>query len=95
MQKRGDFFDVEPLRRVAARNLPRSEFEKMPADIQNLMLDVNLYGDFLVAGKRGLEKKVLNYDDIRALDFRIKDLSKKYDPEFFEKTGVCLLNLSI
>ena len=80
MQKRGDFFDVEPLRRVAARNLPRSEFEKMPADIQNLMLDVNLYGDFLVAGKRGLEKKVLNYDDIRALDFRIKDLSKKYDP---------------
>ena len=80
MRRQGDFFDIEPLRAVAKRNLPRSQFEKMPEDVKDLMLDINLYGDFLVAGKKGVEKKILNADDIQALDFRLKDLSKKYDP---------------
>ena len=80
MRRQGDFFDIEPLRAVAKRNLPRSQFEKMPEDVKDLMLDINLYGDFLVAGKKGVEKRILNADDIQALDFRLKDLSKKYDP---------------
>jgi len=87
MKKQGDFFNVEPLRRVAQRNLPRSDFEKMPTDVQDLMLDINLYGDFLVAQRKrkpyrleGLQKRSLSFDDISSLDFRLKDLSKKYDP---------------
>ena len=87
MKKQGDFFNIEPLRIVAQRNLPKSDFEKIPTDVQDLMLDINLYGDFFAAqAKRkpyrleGLEKRVLNSDDITSLDFRLKDLSKKYDP---------------
>jgi hypothetical protein len=80
MKEQGDFFNVEPLRRVAQRNLPKSVFEKMPEDVKDLMLDINLYGDFFVAGKKGVQKNILNSDDISALDFRLKDLSKKYDP---------------
>lgn len=86
-RNQGDFFDVNPLRVAALRNMPRSEFEKMPTDVQDLMLDINLYGDFLVAQTKrkpfrleGIQKRVLNFDDIEALDFRLKDLSKKYDP---------------
>jgi len=80
LKKQGNFFNTNSLRVVAQRNLPRSEFENMPSDVQQLMSDVNVYGDFFVAGKKGLEKKVLNSDDIQALDFRLKDLAKKYDP---------------
>jgi hypothetical protein len=82
-RNQGDFFDVNPLRVAALRNMPRSEFEKMPKEIQDLMLDINLYGDFLVGAARrpdALKKMTLNFDDIEALDFRLKDLSKKYDP---------------
>ncbi len=65
---------------MAQRNLPRSQFEKMPTDVRELMSDINLYGDFFIAGRRGLQKRVLNADDVQALDFRLKDLAKKYDP---------------
>lgn len=85
LKKQGNFFNVDPLRRIAQRNLPRSQFEKMPEDVKDLMLDINLYGDVMVAGRRGLEKKVLNVDDIQALDFRLKDLSRKYDPAKSDK----------
>ena len=57
LKKQGDFFDTNSLRIVAQRNLPRSQFEKMPSDVQELMSDINLYGDFFVAGKRGLQKE--------------------------------------
>jgi hypothetical protein len=80
LKKQGDFFDTNSLRIVAQRNLPRSQFEKMPTDVRELMSDINLYGDFFIAGRRGLEKRVLNADDVQALDFRLKDLAKKYDP---------------
>jgi hypothetical protein len=86
-RNQGDFFDINPLRVVALRNMPKTEFEKMPTDVQDLMLDINLYGDFFVAQRKrkpfqleGIQKRVLNFDDIEALDFRLKDLSRKYDP---------------
>jgi hypothetical protein len=81
MKKQGDFFDLAPLRLIAERNLTRSQFEKMPSDIKSLMEEVNIYGDFMLATKQGLTPaKKLNFDDIRAIDFSLKDLSKKYDP---------------
>lgn len=84
MRKKGDFFSVEPLRVIARRNLPKSQFQNMPADAQNLMLDINLYGDALIATtkRKGADvtKMRMNFDDVEALDFRLKDLSKKYDP---------------
>ena len=73
LKKQGDFFDTNSLRIVAQRNLPRSQFEKMPTDVRELMSDINLYGDFFISGRRGLEKRVLNADDVQALDFRLKD----------------------
>jgi len=67
MKKQGDFFDSAPLRLISQRNLTRSQFEAMPSDITSLM-------------EKLTPAKKLNFDDIRAIDFSLKDLSKKYDP---------------
>lgn len=85
MKKQGDFLNLNPLRVVALRNMPRSVFEEMPKDVQDLMLDINLYGQDALIGtarRKGADiiKPSMNFDDIQALDFRLKDLSKKYDP---------------
>ena len=67
MQKAGDFFNVEPLRATARRNLPQSQFEKIPTDIKQILKGVQT-------------PKLFNLRDIKALDSRLSDLSRKYDP---------------
>lgn len=67
MQKAGDFFNVEPLRATARRNLPQSQFEKIPTDIKEILKGVQT-------------PKLFNLRDIKALDSRLSDLSRKYDP---------------
>lgn len=80
MRKAGDFFNVEPLRAVARRNLPKSEFEKMPADIKEILDRIAVEG-FFVGTRRGVQTpKLLNIGDIKALDRRLSDLSRRYDP---------------
>lgn len=80
MKKAGDFFNIEPLRLVARRTMPKSTFEKMPTDIKEILDQLNVTG-FFVGTRRGIETpKILNFDDIKALDSRLSDLSKKYDP---------------
>ena len=80
MQKAGDFFNVEPLRATARRNLPQSQFEKIPTDIKEILDRINIEGIF-VGTRGGIQTpKLLNLRDIKALDSRLSDLSRKYDP---------------
>jgi len=85
MKKEGDFLNINPLRATALRSMPKGTFETMPKDVQDIMLDINLYGqDALIgASKRkggDIQKLKMNIDDVQSLDFKLKDLAKKYDP---------------
>ena len=84
-KKQGDFFNIAPVRAAALRERRESKFAKIPKDVEDLMLDINLYGQDALIGvskRKGADivKPNLNFDDIKALDERLGDLSKKYDP---------------
>lgn len=90
MKKQGNFFNTASLARVAERNLPKSVFENMPPEVKKVLYQIGTYKDVFVGqplSKGGsIEMKKLfmgnkmTFQDIKALDFRLKDLIKKYDP---------------
>lgn len=81
---KGDFFDTSSLVATASRYSPKSKFTDVPADLKNVLDDILLYGSDFSVGPKGLAKlnppKKLNFNDVDALDTRLSDLAKKYDP---------------
>ena len=84
---KGEYFDTSALAKLGDDLVPKSKFTEAPEDILDLLGDLRLYKSNFVTGRRGatqqmktLSPKKLSFDDVRALDTKLKDLSKKYDP---------------
>tara|TARA_R100000655_G_scaffold9607_3_gene23806 strand:- start:480 stop:2495 length:2016 start_codon:yes stop_codon:yes gene_type:complete len=81
---KGNFFDTSSLSSTAMKVYPKSKFTDAPKDILNLLDEINLYkSDFIASSKKGIAQtpsKLLDFNDVRALDTKLTDLAKKYDP---------------
>ena len=71
---KGVYFDMNPIVNTAIRARPRSKFTEATKDIKVLLDDLAQYKDTRVA-----------FDDVGALDKRLKDLARKYDPAKTDK----------
>jgi hypothetical protein len=80
---KGNFFGIENLAKTADRVYPKSKFTDAPADILDVLDELRLYRSDFNVSKKGLTSTVsknLSFNDVKALDTKLTDLSKKYDP---------------
>jgi len=80
---KGNFFGIENLAKTADRVYPKSKFTDAPADILDVLDELRLYKSDFNVSKKGLASPVsknLSFNDVKALDTKLTDLSKKYDP---------------
>ncbi len=80
---KGNFFGIENLAKTADRVYPKSKFTDAPADILDVLDELRLYKSDFNVSKKGLTSTVsknLSFNDVKALDTKLTDLSKKYDP---------------
>ena len=89
-KQKGKFFDMGNLSKTAERLQPKSQFTKAPSDIKSL-LD-NLEGKELKGKAINIK---LGFDDVEALDTKLTDLSKKYDPAKSQTPNNYAYNTSI
>jgi len=68
-KKKGEFFDMTPLANTANRVTSPSKFTDAPKEIVDLLDELKA-----ISGSK------IKFNDVEALDTRISDLSKKYDP---------------
>lgn len=82
-KQKGAFFDLTNLSKTADRVYPKSKFTDAPDDILQVLDELRLYKSNFKVGKKGIVTPVSNkitFDDVRALDTKLTNLSKKYDP---------------
>jgi len=71
---KGEFFNTTQLARLGKSLEPKSKYTEAPQDVLDLLGDLRLYKP----GKGAVKK--LSFNDVRALDTKLKDMAKKYDP---------------
>ena len=81
-KRKGNFFDTSNLVRTANIVYPKSKFTDAPSDVLELLNDIRLYGPDFLLGRRGAiqVQPKLSYNDVDALNTKLINLSKKYDP---------------
>ena len=81
-KKKGNFFDTTNLVRTANTVYPKSKFTDAPQDVLDLLNELRVYRSDFAMGRRGLTpvQRKLSYNDVEALDTKLTNLSKKYDP---------------
>lgn len=82
-KSKGEFFDINNMVNTADRVYPRSQFTDAPADLLEVLDEIRLYKSNFKVSKKGLAtpmSKKLSFNDVDALDTKLTDLSKKYDP---------------
>ena len=89
-KQKGKFFDMGNLSKTAERLQPKSQFTEAPSDIKSLLDGLE--------GKE-LKGKAINiklgFDDVKALDTKLTDLAKKYDPAKSQTPNNYAYNTSI
>lgn len=81
-KKKGNFFDTTNLVRTVNTVYPKSRFTDAPKDVLDLFNEIRLYRSDFVMGRRGVTQvqPKLSYNDVEALDTKLTNLAKKYDP---------------
>ena len=81
-KRKGNFFDTSNLVRTANIVYPKSKFTDAPSDVLELLNDIRLYSPDFLLGRRGAiqVQPKLSYNDVDALNTKLINLSKKYDP---------------
>ena len=81
-KKKGNFFDTTNLVRTANTVYPKSKFTDAPQDVLDLLNELRVYRSDFAMGRRGLApvQRKLSYNDVEALDTKLTNLAKKYDP---------------
>jgi hypothetical protein len=81
-KKKGNFFDTTNLIRTVNTVYPKSRFTDAPKDVLDLFNEIRLYRPDFVVGRRGVTEvqPKLSYNDVEALDTKLTNLAKKYDP---------------
>ena len=82
-KSKGAFFDLGNLSKAADRVYPKSKFTDAPADVLDVLDELKLYKSNFKVGKKGGVTPISNkltFNDVKALDTKLTDLSKKYDP---------------
>ena len=81
-KKKGNFFDTTNLVRTANTVYPKSKFTDAPKDVLDLLDELRVYKSDFAMSRRGLApvQKKLSYNDVEALDTKLTNLAKKYDP---------------
>lgn len=85
---KGEFFDTTQLARLGTSLRPKSRYTDAPDDVMDLLGELRLYKPNFVTGRRGVTERMatlagtkkLSFDDVKALDTKLKDMAKKYDP---------------
>lgn len=79
---KGNFFDTSNLVKTANAVYPKSKFTDAPQDVLDLLNELKVYKSDFAMGKRGLTRvqPKLSYNDVEALDTKLTNLAKKYDP---------------
>ena len=81
-KKKGNFFDTTNLVRTANTVYPKSKFTDAPQDVLDLLNELRIYKSDFAMSRRGLApvQRKLSYNDVEALDTKLTNLAKKYDP---------------
>lgn len=81
-KKKGNFFDTTNLVRTANTVYPKSKFTDAPKDVLDLLNELRVYKSDFAMGRRGLTpvQRKLSFNDVEALDTKLTNLAKKYDP---------------
>lgn len=79
---KGKYFDMSNLAKTANRVYPRRRFEEAPQELLDLLGELRVFRSDFAMTRRGVQQvqPKLSFDDIKSLDDRLRDLSKKYDP---------------
>ncbi len=85
---KGEFFDTAQLARLGKTLTPKSKYTEAPQDVSDLLGELRLYKPNFVIGKGGIAERMatqsaakkLSFNDVKALDTKLKDMAKKYDP---------------
>jgi hypothetical protein len=81
-KKKGNFFDTTNLVKTANTVYPKSKFTDAPQDVLDLLNELRIYKSDFAMSRRGLApvQRKLSYNDVEALDTKLTNLAKKYDP---------------
>jgi len=81
-KKKGNFFDTSNLVRTANTVYPKSKFTDAPKDVLDLLNELRVYKSDFAMSREGIApvQRKLSYNDVEALDTKLTNLAKKYDP---------------